>query len=138
MDDKNTHYYSTIDIQGDLAHDVAAYKWGNGWKLPRCNGKSTVSEMLELDLLSKKYVSDESLMGVEGTKFGYTETFVFLPYANYYDKGTLKIIGKHGLYWSSSIDEEYYAWYLLTDLECIFADEDNNQGQSVRPMVSLP
>ena len=103
---QNTYYNGTEDIQGKtnltltdgttIGGDVATYKWGNGWKMPKASGAYDVQlELDKLHYIGIDWETDYKGTGINGHTFGTSSAFVFLPAA--YGSGN-----DWGKYWSSS------------------------------------
>ena len=125
--------YGTVDNKRvlDPSDDVAHVKWGGSWRMP------TLDEIKELVI--KCNWQWTSLNGVDGYRVtGPNGNSIFLPAAGYRYGTELYLRGANGLYWSSSLSDNYcysaygllfnvgnYGWYY---------DFYRNHGRSVRPV----
>ena len=125
--------YGTVDNKTvlDPSDDVAHVKWGGSWRMP------TLDEIKELVI--KCNWQWTSLNGVDGYRVtGPNGNSIFLPAAGYRYGTELYLRGANGLYWSSSLSDNYcysaygllfnvgnYGWYY---------DFYRNHGRSVRPV----
>lgn len=83
-----------------LADDAAATNFGKGWRIP------TEAECREL--VENCTWTWEKVNGVEGSKVtGKNGKSIFLPATGLYTDNTLRSEGKHGIYWSSTLDVNY-------------------------------
>ena len=114
----------------DFADDAARANWGGSWRMP------TYAEMEELLALSREWVTYE---GVKGYRFtGSNGKTLFLPAAGYRDNVYLYDAGIFGLYWSSSLREDFSVYargVLFYDTGVDRGYEDRDYGRSVRPVT---
>ena len=137
------YYTGTEDLQGKLnltlndnttiGGDVAAYKWGNGWKMPN----ATVEPLSgQLDKLFEKNLGYTTLAGVNGRKFGYADAYVFIPSSGWTDDCYLTHQGSECRIWSSSHNANYA--YFLSFGESSVSMKNNvsplKLAMSVRPI----
>ena len=108
--DNTLTMYNTYSSKGkkdyklslDIVDDVAHIKWGGSWRLP------TKKEMQEL--IDNCIVDTITLNGVSGirytsTKDGYTDRYIFFPYAGYYFSSINETLGERVDLWASEIDD---------------------------------
>lgn len=83
------------DISGNATYDVAAAKWGDGWRMP------TEDELEEL--INQCEWGPETVNGVNGYKFvGPNGNSIFLPAAGYKIDTRTAREGEYVSYWSST------------------------------------
>ena len=93
-----TYGKSMDDISGNASYDAARANWGGSWRVP------TKSEMEEL--VKKCYWKRIVLSGINGYKvIGPNGNSIFLPFTGHYEGMSLKDVGTHGCYWSSTPHE---------------------------------
>ena len=124
-----------LDPEDDAAH----VNWGGSWRMP------TKAEWQELyDNCTWTWTTQNGIKGykVTSNKAGYTDKFIFLPAAGYRDISALDGVPPHGLYWSSSLYENYSdgAWGLFFCSDFCFLDTGigygaRSGGRSVRPVL---
>ena len=123
----------------DLEDDAAHVNWGGSWRMP------TEAEWQELlDYCTWTWTKMNGINGYMVTSkiVGYTDKFIFLPSAGYFDcdGDHLEYIGSRGRYWSSSLDEYHssYAWGLHSDSEYDYLGIESRlrgSGRPVRPVL---
>ena len=96
----------------DPEDDAATINLGDGWRMP------TKAERDELTNTKNCAWEFTTLNGVNGYKItskktGYTDRWIFLPFAGMYEGDNLSGVGDHGCYWVSSTKEEIYGGYLM-------------------------
>lgn len=127
--------YGTVDNKYILEpeDDVASVKWGFKWRIP------TITEFEELRYMCTWEWTEQN--GVEGYLItsdvkGYEDRSIFLPATGYMYSGKLINTG-YGTYWSSSLYNSSYAYYLNFNYSSY---ENNNRnrcyGMPVRPVVT--
>ncbi|MED9996407.1 MAG: hypothetical protein UFP03_06385 [Paludibacteraceae bacterium] len=95
---ENTKTYNKVmdDIAGDATYDVAAQKWGSGWRMP------TEMELRELlNYSNDEYVQKGGRWGREFTSVINNKS-IFLPATGSIDGAKLKEANGCGLYWTST------------------------------------
>jgi len=113
-------------------YDVARQKWGGSWRMPT---KAEIDE-----LISKCTWTWYQYKGVWGRKVtGPNGNSIFLPAAGYRYGTSLGGDGSRGLYWSATLNEDYYyddAWSLHFYGGSYYSYGNGNRGygQSVRPV----
>lgn len=144
----NTNYSGT-DIAGKEDYDAATHYWGGEWKMPT---KDQMDELYEHCTWSKER-DFNGVTGLNGIKFtstieGYTDKYIFLPAAGYYETESFVIGGptKVGerIYYFTSIYDHYDAnegqlVYILKqnpddDLNPIVTLDKAEDGRSIRPV----
>ncbi|MGN0186456.1 MAG: hypothetical protein ACI392_01750 [Paludibacteraceae bacterium] len=127
--------YGTVDNKNTLepADDAAYANWGGAWRMP------TDAEWTELRTnciwtwTTKDGVNGYEVEGDNGNS-------IFLPAAGSRDNVGLGGVGKHGYYWSSSLDTDFpiSAWnmsFFRFDSDDVDrGNDDRCYGQSVRPV----
>lgn len=105
-----TYTYGDSPTTLDAAHDAATVNMGSNWRMP------TKEEFQELiDNCEWEWTSDYNGKGVRGYIVWDTyfhKTHIFLPAAGIRYCSGLDYAGSYGYYWSSSVDDSYYAWEL--------------------------
>ena len=129
--------YGTVDNKTTLEalDDAATVKLGGAWRMP------TDAEWQELiDNCTWTWTKHKGVEGykVQSKKTGYTENWIFLPAAGYWEEGKPDQVGFMGKYWSSSLNTDIlpHARTVYFDLvsECFTSTEYRYIGQSVRPV----
>lgn len=131
----NTKYYKKDieDFSGDKASDVAAAKWGAGWRMP------TIEEFKELDhYCSWDYVQKNGRWGVEFTSHK-TNNTIFLPATGAKDGTSINEPNGCGMYWTSTPHKdnwnngahEYHFGAALGEMGIA----ERYYGYAVRPVV---
>ncbi len=126
----------------ELEDDAARQNWGGNWRMPT---KAEQDELMNTDNCTWEKKTNYNGTNVSGylvtsTKNGNS---IFLPAAGCFVQGTsLDYVGSDGLYWSSSLYENYlgYCAYILNfysdddsdHVECYFGNRYG--GLSVRPV----
>ncbi len=102
----NTYTYNDNPTILPADHDAAAVNWGNGWRMP------TIAELQELkDNCVWEWTTQNNVNGYLVT--GPNGNSIFLPAAGDRRGTSLSNSGSYGTYWSSSVDDTDYAWYLF-------------------------
>lgn len=134
-------FYDDKDIL-DPEDDVAHVKLGGKWKMP------TREEFEELlDNCTWEWAEYKGAKGYKVTsmKNGYTDKWIFLPAAGFYDGSAFIRGGEWGSYWSCSrhyaIDYMFFGWSMLFDIDSYkrsyyysFTKYERYCGLSVRPV----
>ena len=123
---------TVLDPEDDAAH----VNWGGSWRMP------TKAEWQELiDNCTWTWTTQNGINGYKVTskKAGYTDKFIFLPAAGGRNDSDLYDVGSDGLYWSSSLSENFsdFAWYLIfySSNHYLYDDFGRFYGLSVRPVL---
>ncbi len=122
------------DNLGDISgteYDVAHQKWGGSWRMP------TQSEFDEL------YYNCTWKWGAKNTVYGYKVTgtngnWIFLPAAGYRYYTSLINDGSYGFYWSSTPNNQSYAYSLYfysSYIDPYNGNDHRYDGRSVRPVT---
>lgn len=157
VDDDN-HLHILVDLEpdpvdgysyaGNEKYDAATYNWGEDWDTP------TKEQMDELynNCTWTKETNFNGVTGLNGIKFtstieGYTDKYIFLPAAGYYELGTLasdgvKKAGERIYYFSSTygdwVDSKNWAYTLKQnpdeDLVPYVIKDKARTGRSIRPV----
>ncbi len=136
-------YVNIGDNISGTQYDVATVKWGNGWRMPTKDEFDELVSKCKFEYYSykdKKEYSNKNLCN--GLKItGSNGNAIFMPFDGFY-VGTS--IGSqspmcYGFYWSSSLSEKQYSWYLHFDYfggaESHYTTGfDRSWGLSVRPV----
>ena len=112
--------------------DAAMVSWGADWRMP-------TREDWE-ELYQNTIYTITALNGVDGCLFTASNgNNLFLPAAGYWWGGEFNGAGI-GVYWSSSINEEFpyrsWGYHINTDSSHVCGSSDRNRGQSVRAVRS--
>ena len=99
--ENSKHYKKEVkDFSGNKANDVAAAKWGNGWRMP------TKVEFDELLFYCHwNYVQKDGRWGAEITST-FNNKSIFLPVTGYKDGAKLFDASGNGMYWTSTPHED--------------------------------
>ena len=120
-----------IDGKGNLtsSHDAATVNWGDIWRMP------TQYEMRELLYrCSWEWTTQNGINGHKVT--GPNGNFIFLPATGYRLGSSFYNAGSNGYHWSStSLDYNYYAYYLFYDGSDYVSYCNRYRGQTVRPVT---
>ena len=116
----------------ESSDDAATTNWGKGWRTP------TYEDWCELYQFTTNAKITQN--GVNGRLFTASNgNSLFLPAAGFRWEHELRGAGNRGLYLSSSLLEEFNAWYFSFDSDYenygMIAD-DRADGNSVRPVRS--
>lgn len=130
--DGSTYYKYTASTKTTLesSDDAAVVNWGGDWRMP------TVTEQEELCnncywvwtdsyngsgikgyiVYKAKNTSDKGVTVYSGStpssNYSLTDNHIFLPCAGGRDSSSFVGVGSFGYYWSSSLYESIFAWYL--------------------------
>ncbi len=97
-----TYSKDIADFSGNKTHDVAAAKWGNGWRMP------TEHELAELlHYCSWNYVQKGGRWGSEITSTINGKS-IFLPVTGYKDGSKLLDASGNGMYWTATPHEDQW------------------------------
>lgn len=122
----------------DTQDDVARTKLGSDWRMPY------IGEWNELiNNCTWQWTRLNGVIGYKITskKSGYTDRWIFLPAAGYWDGSILYHSGSQGLYWSLNRSNTSYmgrcmvCYYSWGQDYCSAADVSRNRGQSIRPVL---
>ena len=112
-----------------MSADAAHISWEGDWRMP------TIEELEELiDSCTWTWTTQGGIKGykVESTNGNY----IFLPAAGYYDERGYYGID-NGSYWTSSIDDDSWAWYLYYDADYHGSDNyDRYFGYPIRAVYA--
>jgi len=117
------------DISGDPAFDVANRKWGSSCRMPT---RAEIQELIEKCIW--QYIPQNGVSGYIVT--GPNGNSIFFPAAGFY-YGTLQDSPGHsGAYWSSTPDDEIFAYSLYFYKNDIYEVSRHgvSDGCSVRPV----
>ena len=106
----NGDYWDYVNIGDDIAgteYDVAHVKWGGSWRMPSLD---QIQELL--DICTRTWTQQNDVNGTLVT--GPNGNSIFLPAAGYRMYDRLGDEGLFGSYWSSSVNSDYVAAYVLS------------------------
>ncbi len=119
------------DISGNEDYDVAAYKWGGGWRMP------TKAEIKELkSKCDWKWTTQNGVNGYKVTsKNG---NHIFLPAAGYRHGDSYIDVGGYGNYWCSTpisgiSHKSYGLFFSVIEVDILYYYRE--YGRSVRPVI---
>ena len=126
---------TVLDPEDDVAHVI----WGGNWRMP------TKAEWDELysNCTWTWYASGNSEFGgmagykVTGKKSGHTDRYIFLPAVGCRERSQHEGVGSEGIYWSSSLSEDYPDGAYMLFFESVESgvdEEDRYVGLPVRPV----
>ena len=123
-----TNNITVVDFSGDATYDVAAAKWGDGWRTP------TKAEFGEV--IRECEYSIETVNGVAGHKFvGPNGNSIFLPSAGYKYDTKLARDGEYTSYWSSTRGSKYGYGTVNRNIDNIeITGSERYYGSPVRPV----
>ena len=121
-DNSKTYGRFMRDINGNSIHDAARANWGGNWRMP------TKTEMQELiDKCKWKWVTVNGVKGYKVTSKTNGNS-IFLPSLHY--------AGSYGHYWSSSPNDDTFAYYLgFASGGHSMSIDYRYYGRSVRPVL---
>ena len=114
---------------GGTAYDAATANWGAPWRMP--------SQNQIWELLNYTTSTWTTQNGVNGYKYtGSNGRSIFLPAAGYVRQGESVYVESRGFYWSSTLYDDLYGYYLYFDSNYTYWDDSRirNYGQPVRPV----
>ena len=121
---KYDNKYIGDDISG-TSYDAARQKWGSSWRMP------TYKEWQEL--CKNCTHKEETINGIKGKRLtGKNGNSIFFPKAGEIYEGSLWDVGTLFWYWSSTLDEEVYAYCSTLESGGKMHDELRCRGKSVR------
>lgn len=123
----------------DSSDDVATINWGNSWRIPT---NEEMEELTNTDNCSWVWYNagNTEFNGVAGYKVqslipGYTDNYIFLPAAGWWQNNDYKEFYTEGIYWTSSLNTGYSAHNLeFTSSSFSGSLMDRFYGCSVRPV----
>ena len=131
--------YGTVDNKTVLEpeDDAATVNWGGQWRMP------TIAECQELiNNCEWTWTDDYNGTGVAGQIVisNINGNFIFLPAAGGRSFDNLPVVGRCGLYWSSSLcASRAWVWEVYFELSYVsWSSDDRIFGRSVRPVLSPP
>jgi len=125
--------YADAIMALETEDDVAAVKWGGGWRMP------TQAEWEEL--CNKCNCSWEWIEETQGYKITSKKTgnSIFLPASGYFRAGSIEGAGKSGYYWSSTRNNPFpdraLCLYFIPNFVGIGNNGFRNGGFQVRPVM---
>lgn len=127
-----TYNKKISDFGGNAEYDVAAAKWGNGWRMP------TQAEFEELVNECKwEWCKQNEVNGYKVT--GKNGNSIFLPAAGWRSGEPFYQQGLYGCYWASTSSEVNSSnAYILYFSESFYGENWHSRyaGHNVRPVVS--
>ncbi|MBE6288039.1 MAG: hypothetical protein E7099_07630 [Mediterranea massiliensis] len=133
-ENSKTHGKDLNDISGKATHDVAAAKWGKGWRIP------TKAEFDELLLhCNYKYVQRGDLWGHEFTN-PTNKRSIFLPATGFKEGSSKHELAKvNGAYWTSSPHQDQFNngthIYIFGSALGEMSIFERSSGAGVRPVI---
>lgn len=101
--ESSRHYKKTMkDFSGDKSVDVAAAKWGNGWRMP---SKEDFDELLHY--CNWDYVQKDGRWGSEITS-PFNNNSIFLPVTGYKEDSKHMNVSGNGMYWTSTPHDDQW------------------------------
>jgi len=140
----NCKYYKKEqkDFSGDKSADVAAAKWGDGWRMP---SRADFDELLHY--CNWAYVQKDGRWGSEITS-PFNSRSIFLPVTGYKEETKHMEAGGNGMYWTSTPHEDQWNngahMYQFGGALGELSIGDRSYGYAVRPvadndaMISTP
>ena len=126
-----TSQHRNADYSADSGHDAARELLGGAWRMPSAN------EFKELyDNCTSAWITKDGINGREFTS-NINGAKVFFPAAGCGYSTLLYYRGTQGLYWSSSLNDDYYAYFLDFSRTYLYCGNNTYRylGLSVRAVL---
>lgn len=130
--DEGTYTYTDNPTTLPLDHDAANVNWGGNWRMPTKAEQDELRNNCTWTPTQKNGINGYEVKGTNGNT-------IFLPASGYRNYSSLVRFGYDGIYWSSSISEDFsfYAYLLICYYQDNTVDWEYNYrilGMSVRPV----